>query len=82
MTEENKDANSNDELQWKVTKDKLIREINSTYDAILRFRDYETKSKHELVIRARSTSGEELVQILIVHVADINEPPQVKTSLV
>jgi hypothetical protein len=60
MTEENKDANGNDELQWKVTKDKLIREINSTYDAILRFRDYETKSKEEL----EALSMDELHEVL------------------
>lgn len=33
---------------WNVTKEKLIREIMATYEAILKFRDYKTKSSDEL----------------------------------
>ncbi len=39
--------NMNDH-QWSVTKDKLIREILSTYEAILKFQDYEMKTGDEL----------------------------------
>lgn len=48
MTEENNSTSGGDDLQWNVTKDKLIREINSTYEAIQRFRDHKTKSTEEL----------------------------------
>lgn len=62
MTDESKQAQANgqDDLQWKVTKDKLIREINSTYDAIRRFRDHEMKSEEEL----EALSMEELYDLL------------------
>lgn len=33
---------------WNVTKEKLIREIMATYEAILKFREYQTKSSDEL----------------------------------
>ncbi len=34
--------------RWKVTKDKLIKEIEATYEAIVKFRDFEVKSTDEL----------------------------------
>ena len=49
--------------QWNVTKDKLIREIKSTYDAIMNFRDHETKSVEELeTLSIDELSGELHVQ--------------------
>ncbi len=33
---------------WKVTKEKLIKEIEATYEAIVKFRDFEVKSTEEL----------------------------------
>jgi len=33
---------------WNVTKDKLIREIKSTYEAIHKFKDHIIKSESEL----------------------------------
>lgn len=33
---------------WKVTKEKLIREIESTYEAILKFKKYQVKTVAEL----------------------------------
>ncbi|MBU2515562.1 hypothetical protein KJ966_29950 [bacterium] len=37
-----------DDHQWSVTKDKLIREIMSTYEAISKFQDQKMKSNEEL----------------------------------
>ncbi len=45
-----------DDHQWSVTKDKLIREITVTYEAIVKFKDHEMKSDEEL----KSLSMEDL----------------------
>lgn len=37
-----------DNHRWNVTKDKLIREITATYEAINKFRDHEMKTNEEL----------------------------------
>lgn len=36
------------DIPWHLTKEKLIREINTTYEAILNFRAYETLSVEHL----------------------------------
>ena len=33
---------------WSVSKDRLIREIKSTYEAILKFQDFTPKSNEDL----------------------------------
>ena len=34
--------------QWSVSKDKLIREITATYEAILKFQEHDLKSNEQL----------------------------------
>lgn len=37
-----------DGIHWKVSKDQLIREITSTYEAIQKFKEYQVKGSAEL----------------------------------
>ena len=48
------------EHAWKVSKDKLIREIESTYEAILKFKDISVKSAAELELLTEEELAAEL----------------------
>ena len=43
-----KNMDSTEDQSWNITKDKLIKEINATNEAILKFRNLEVKSTEAL----------------------------------